>query len=83
MQKVLISRRNPEELTETQNELLRHCFGNDVGFERTELGAEDGDAISRLTLPVVLPLWEGVKRRGSNAIVVRWPDGLLVEFVPL
>ena len=56
VEKVLVSRREPASLSAVEWNLLRHCFGDDVILERTEVGHTDKVALFNLRHPVVLPM---------------------------
>ncbi len=92
-ERVLISRRDPDDLSEIQKSILRKVFGQDVSLERTEISDKDITALSKLEHPIVLLItaetkWDVSSPRPTakqleNIVTVRMSDGHYVALIPL
>ena len=92
VEKVLVSKRDPAKLSATERNLLRHCFGDDVILERTEIDNDSGVDLLNLEHPIVLPLtmktkWAWLllaapRGRPDASVIVRMPDGFQLGLLP-
>lgn len=90
--RILVSGRDPVTLNECERALLENYFRCKIDLRRTEIGEQDGEALSKLKHPVILPvmtgtkfgdMWMGTRRekRPKAAILVRLTNGHQVVLV--